>query len=418
LEAIVWRNRNFDFMVASLFISRAGDTFTFLALAIQVDSLFDDPTKSAGALAAVLMAFALPQVVFGLFAGTLVDRWDRRRTMVAADLARAALIPGFLLLRTPADIPWAMALAFATSSFGSFFYPARTALLPALVKQDDLMQANSWMQVGETFSRLLGPVLAGVVIGAFGSRAAFLVDSASFIGSALFLAAIHGVKTREDVVSTEGLLSAVNDLKSGVRYALGSRLLQGITLGLVLALLGIGGVDVLIVPFTRYAFHAAPEALGLLMTAQGVGMVAGGLLTSALARKVRPLTISVTSMLVLCVVVAAFGMAPTYLVGLLLIPWAGLTLAPLNASLQTMLQQGVPSHMLGRAGALTEVASTLAQLASMGGAGGLAGLVGLRPTFVLGGSLLGIGALVMGGLLRNEAPLPMASVSVDVPVGD
>lgn len=414
----MWRNRNFDLMVASLFISRAGDSFTFLALAIQVDSLFDDPTRSAGALGAVLMAFALPQVLFGLFAGTLVDRWDRRRTMVAADLARAAMIPGFLFLRSPADVPWAMALAFATSSFGAFFYPARTALLPALVKQDNLMPANSWMQVGETFSRLLGPILAGVVIGAFSSRAAFLVDSASFVGSAVFLVAIRGVKTREAERPTEGLMSAVNDLKSGVRYALGSRLLQGITLGVVLALLGIGGVDVLIVPFTRYAFHAAPEALGLLMTAQGVGMVAGGLLTSALARKVSPLAISVASMLLLAVAVAAFGMAPTYLAGLLTIPWAGLTLAPLNASLQTMLQQGVPSHLLGRAGAMTEVASTLAQLVSMGGAGGLAGLVGLRPTFVIGASLLGLGGLAMGGLLRREVSWAVPSMSVNVTAGD
>lgn len=405
------RNRNFGMMVASLFISRAGDTFTFLALAIQVDSLYSDPKQSAGALASVLIAFALPQLVFGLFAGTLVDRWDRRRTMVVADLARAALILGFLFLRSPADVPWAMALAFATSSFGAFFYPARTALLPSIVEDDELMQANSWMQVGETFSRLAGPILAGVVIGTWGSRAAFLVDSVSFLGSGLFLVAIRGVRTRAVDALEGSITSPIEDLRAGIRFALGSKLLQGITIGLVLALMGIGGVDVLIVPFTRFAFHAAPEALGLLLTAQGVGMVAGGLLAGVLARKLSPLAISIASMLVLGAVMAGFGMAPSYLVGLLLIPWAGLALAPLNASLQTMLQQGVPSNMLGRAGALTEMASTTAQLASMGGAGGMAALVGLRPTFVLGGALIVLGALAMGGLLRVRAPSGMPAVS-------
>jgi DHA3 family macrolide efflux protein-like MFS transporter len=400
----VLRNRNLGAMVASLFISRAGDTFAFLSLAITVDSLYTNSAQSAGALASVLIAFALPQLVFGLFAGTLVDRWDRRRTMVVADLARAALIPGFVFLRSPADVPWAMALAFTASSFGAFFYPARTALLPALVAQDELMQANSWMQVGETFSRLVGPILAGVVIGAWGSRFAFLVDSASFLGSALFLVAIRGARTREQSASQTGLMSAAKDLQAGIRYAVRSRLLRGITLGLVLALLGIGGVDVLIVPFTHYAFDAAPQALGLLLTVQGVGMVAGGLLAGVLARKVSPLVIAVASMLLLGGVMAAFGGAPTYLAGLLIIPWAGLALAPLNASLQTMLQQGVPGKMLGRAGALTEMASTTAQLASMGGAGGMAALVGLRPTFVVGGSLIALGALVMGTLLRREKP--------------
>lgn len=413
----MWRDRNFGMMVASLFISRAGDSFTFLALAIRVDSLYSDPKQSAGALASVLIAFALPQLVFGLFAGTLVDRWDRRRTMIVADLARAALIPGFLFLRSPADVPWAMALAFSASSFGAFFYPARTALLPALVKEDQLMQANSWMQVGETMSRLVGPILAGLIIGSRGSGPAFLVDSASFVGSAAFLMAIRGVKTRERATEGGGAPSAVSDLRAGVRYAVGSRLLQGITLGLVLALLGIGGVDVLIVPFTRFAFHAAPEALGLLLTMQGIGMIAGGLLAGGLARKFSPLFIAVASMVLLGAVMAGFGMAPTYLVGLLLMPWAGLALAPLNASLQTMLQQGVPGNMLGRAGALTEMASTTAQLVSMGGAGGLAALVGLRGTFVLGGVLIAVGAGGMGALLRAPATVAATKTSA-IPAGD
>ncbi len=381
--------------------------FTFLALAIQVTSLYSDPKQSAGALASVLIAFALPQLVFGLFAGTLVDRWDRRRTMVVADLARAAFIPGFLFLRSPADVPWAMALAFIASSFGAFFYPARTALLPALVQEDELMQANSWMQVGETLSRLAGPILAGVIIGTWGSGPAFLVDSASFVGSAIFLAGIRGAKTRAAAPSEGGITSTLDDLRAGVRYALGSRLLQGITLGLVLALLGIGGVDVLIVPFTRFAFHAAPEALGLLMTAQGVGMVAGGLLAGALARKLSPLFISVTAMLLLGVVMAGFGMAPTYLIGLLLIPWAGLALAPSERQPADHAATRRPGEHVGRAGALTEMASTTAQLASMGGAGGMAALVGLRSTFVVGGVLIALGGLAMGGLLRGQAPSRM-----------
>jgi MFS family permease len=352
------------------------------------------------------MSFLLPQVIFGLFAGTLVDRWDRRRTMILADLARAALIPGLLLLRSPADVPWAMALAFCVSTFSAFFYPARTALLPGLVPEEQLLQANSWMQVGETFARLAGPVLAGIVIGALGSRPAFLVDSASFLGSAACLVLIRGIPTRAERTEQGVSNSTLDDLRAGVRYAAGSRLLQGITLGLVLALLGIGGVDVLIVPFTRFAFNVAPQALGLLLTLQGVGMIAGGLLAGWLGSKLAPVVTAVSTMVLLGVAMAAFGEAPTYLVGMLIIPFAGLALAPLNASLQTLLQQGVPGHMLGRAGALTEMASTLAQLISMGGAGALAGWVGLRLTFVFGGVMITLGAASMAALLRAKSTSP------------
>lgn len=398
----MWRNRNLDFLIGSLVISRAGDTFTFLALAIRVDSLYTDPTQSARSLGIVLMAFALPQLVFGLFAGTLVDRWDRRRVMIAADLARAALIPLLVFLRTPGDILWAAVLAFAVSSFSAFFYPARTALLPAVVEDEELMAANSWMQVGETVARLVGPILAGMVIGLWGGNVAFLFDSASFVGSALCLFLVWGVESKVQTASAGGSASAWKDLVEGVRYALGNRLLQAVTIGIALALLGIGGVDVLIVPFTRFAFNAPPEALGLLMTVQGAGMLVGGLMIGAFSNRWSPVKIAVASTALLAFGLGAFGMAPSYLVGLMVVPVFGFALPPLNASLQTLLQTEIPGEMLGRAGALVEMASSSAYMLSMAAAGPVSTVVGLRHTYVLSGVLVMTAAVTMAWLLRSH----------------
>lgn len=226
------RNRNFLLLWGSLLISRGGDTFTFLALAVTVDGMFDQPGDSARGLAMVLIAFAL-------FAGTMVDRLDRRWVMVASDVLRAALVPVFLLIRTPADLPLAFLIAFAVSSFSIFYYPARTALLPNVVEKDDLLTANSWMEVGSTISRLAGPMLAGIVIGAFGSRVAYWADRPTFLASGLLLVFIRGVETRIVKQAGQVVSSAWSDLKAGVRYAVGSRLLQGVTVGLALAVLGI-----------------------------------------------------------------------------------------------------------------------------------------------------------------------------------
>ncbi len=405
------RNRNFLLLWLAQWISGAGDTFSFLALAVRIDSFFTDPGDSARALGGVLIAFALPQLLLGIFAGTLVDRWDRRRVMVVSDLARAALVPAFLLLRDPGHLFWAFGIAFSISSFSALFYPARGALLPALVAEEDLMSANGWMQVGRTVAILSGPILAGIVVGRWGTGVAFGVDGASYLVSALLVLSIRGVVTRP--ASKEALQRpAWHDLAEGVRYVLQSRLLQGIILGLGVAMLGLGAVNVLFVPFLRRAFQAPPEALGGLQAAQGGGMLLGGLAMGTLGKRFSPLRVSVTAMFLLGLAVALFGMAPGYSVALLIIPFVGLTIPPLNAGLQTMMQQEIPQRMLGRAGSVVDMAITLANLTSMGAAGWLGGLLGLREVFLLAGGLTLAGGLAMGWALRVGGSQKGAAIEV------
>lgn len=395
------RNRNFMLLWAAQWISAAGDTFSFLALAIRIDSFFTDAGDSARALGMVLIAYALPVFLFGIFAGTLVDRWDRKRVMIASDVIRALLAPTFLLIRSPDDLPLAFAAAFLLSSFSVFFYPARTALLPNIVEETDLMSANGWMQVGQTMARLSGPILAGIVVGRWGTGTAFWIDAVSYLISAILVLGIVGVLTRAKS-EEDTKQPAWRDLAEGVRYALGSQLLQGITLGLGVAMLGIGAVNVLFVPFLRHTFGVSPEALGGIQTAQGMGMLLGGLLMGGLGKRLPPRLVSVASMVMLGVGIGLFGIAPVYAMTLVIMPVVGFTLPPLNAALNTMLQRGVPKEMLGRAGSVTDMAISLTNLISMGAAGWLGDLLGLRETFMLGGLLCLMGGLAMGWLLGGH----------------
>ena len=84
------KNRNFLLLFSAQSISAAGDTFGFLALAIRMDGFSQDAGASSRALGGIRIAIALPTLLFGIFAGTMVDRWDRRRVMILSDLARAA----------------------------------------------------------------------------------------------------------------------------------------------------------------------------------------------------------------------------------------------------------------------------------------------------------------------------------------
>jgi MFS family permease len=394
------KNKNFILLWISQSISGAGDTFTFLALTLKINDFYTDPGDSARALSGVLIAFALPQLLLGIFAGTLVDRIDRRKVMIASDVVRALIVPSFLLIRTPADIPWAMLIAFLASSFSVFFYPARTALIPAIVDKDDLMTANGWMQMGLTVARLTGPVLAGIVVGTWGANFAFGIDSVSFLISGVLLVGITGISTKADR-GEHVEKSPWTDLKEGVSFAFRSRLLQGVTLGISLAMLGLGAVNVLFVPFLRHVFGAPPEALGGIQASQGVGMLVGGLLIGVLGKKLRPLTVALIAMMLLSVAVVAFGFIPDYAFVFFVMPIAGFALPPLNASLQTMFQKGVPQHILGRAGSVMDMTVTLANLISMGAAGWMGDLIGIRQTFVFSGVLLLVGGLSMAWMLKG-----------------
>jgi predicted MFS family arabinose efflux permease len=107
-------------------------------------------------------------------------------------------------------------------------------------------------------------------------------------------------------------------------------------------------------------------------------------------------------MVILGISVGLFGFAPAYSYAFILMPLAGFTLPPINASLQTMLQRGVPNQILGRAGSVMDMAISLANLFSMGVAGWMGDLIGLRETFIISGIMLVLGGLAMGWILRAE----------------
>jgi predicted MFS family arabinose efflux permease len=181
-----------------------------------------------------------------------------------------------------------------------------------------------------------------------------------------------------------------------------SRLLQGVTLGIGIAMLGIGAVNVLFVPFLRDAFVVDPKILGGIETAQGAGMVLGALSIGALAKRLSSLKISVVAMIGLGLGIGVFGLAPALSLIVAAMPLIGFTLPPINASLSTMLQRGIPDGLLGRAGSVMDMASSLTNLLSMGLAGWIAGILGLRETFVLAGAIILIAGVAMGWMLQTD----------------
>ena len=185
--SLLKRNRNFRLLYTGQTISQLGDWFNTVA----VYSLLLDLTGSARAVALMLIAQMLPFGIVGPLAGVVVDRLNRRRIMIAADVIRGVLMLGLLLVRRADQVWIAYVVTALAVSAQAFFEPARTATIPNVTSAEELLPANALSSATWSAMLAIGASVGGVVTAVFGRDVAFIVNSASFFISAMFIAATH-----------------------------------------------------------------------------------------------------------------------------------------------------------------------------------------------------------------------------------
>ena len=165
-------------------ISLFGDRLHQIALGVMVFAL----TGSALQTGLVFLAATLPNLLLGPIAGTFVDRWDQKRVMIVSDLLRAALVLAIPFV-VEVGVAYVYALVFVITTISLFFRPAKAAILPRIVRREDLTPANGAIWTGETIADIAGYPLAGLFVGFLGTELAlaFWVDSVTYIVSAVLL---------------------------------------------------------------------------------------------------------------------------------------------------------------------------------------------------------------------------------------
>jgi MFS family permease len=400
----VLANRNFRFLWIGQTISQIGDGLTNLALLIVINQL----TGSSAALAVMMVVIAVPQLIFGLVSGVLVDRWDRRRVMIISDILRGLLVLGFILVRRPEQIWIFYVLGFLQAAVGTFFNPARTALMPNLLERDELLTANAFAQTTQVITAVIGSALAGVLVGVAGSAwPAFLLDGLSFFLSALFVLRIAA--PRAAGLEAGGLRETVSQLGQGIQYLFSRRLLMGLILTFAVTMLGLGAVNVLIIPFLVNLLQAPTETLGIFDAAQVAGMILGGGLLAALAARLKTNQIIGIGMLLVGLFVGLFGASQTILMTLVCMFFIGLFIAPVQSTATTILQQTIPDDIRGRASSAMNTTISLANVVSMACAGWLGDQLGIRPVFWLAGGLTLCASLLAVVMMREPAQAPGAA---------
>jgi MFS family permease len=269
--SLLRQNRNFRLLFVGQAISQLGDWFNSVA----VYALLLDLTGSATAVAWMMIVQFLPIAVVGPLAGVVVDRVNRRRLMIGADLVRGCLILGLLLVRT-ADHVWiayvVMALTVAASAF---FEPARTATIPNITTAQELLPANALASATWSAMLAVGASVGGAVTALAGRNTAFVINAASFFWSALFILLTRYDATPPVSPRPTGLLALTGlaDLADGIRYVRHNAhvaALMCVKAGWGLA----GGVLLLLTIFGQRVFPVAGGAaagIGVLYGARGLG---------------------------------------------------------------------------------------------------------------------------------------------------
>jgi len=394
----VLRIPDFRRLWAAQGISDVGDGLTLLTLMLLVNAL----TKSTLALAAVAIVVAIPPLTIGMVAGTYADRWDRRRIMIVSDALRAVVVLGFVLIDSAAMLPALLALAFVQASIGTFFTPARGALVPRVVPAGGLLAANAVTQATRVIAGVVGAGLAGLIVGIAGETwPAFVLDAATFLVSVLL---VYGVDRRAgrpadaDNVRSAGVGSSV---MAGIRVVASTRVLWVTLLALATTMFGIGAVNVLFLPLLVRVLDVNPAWLGAVDLAQSASMVLAAGLVAVLAARLRPTTIVSGSLMGLSVLVALVGLSMSvfHVVGLLFM--MGWLITPAQASVVTLMQTGVDDAMRGRVMGTLQASMSGAGIASMLFAGVFGDILGIRTVFLLSGAIVMAGGVLALVLYRG-----------------
>jgi DHA3 family macrolide efflux protein-like MFS transporter len=421
----ILRNRSFVALWLGQTISFIGDYFYWLAVPIMVEKL----TGSALQVGLSVIASALPMLLLGPVAGVFVDRWDRRRTMIVADIVRGLLVLACLLVRTTEQVWIYYVVAFLMSCVSRFFFPAQNAILPIIVPgKADLLAANGLMQIVQTAGFLIGPALAGFSIGLWGGQVAFVVESVTFFVSAAAILAMAVPRTTvgRQAIETAGRYAEIaavwEEMRQGIVYLFGNRTMVGVLLCLAVVQLGVGAINVTWVPFMQRTFGLGPEGLGAVDTAQGVGMALGGVMLGFVAGRLGKKNLAGWSIVFIGGMIALMGMAPPFSLANLIpalqgnVPVAeaslgqrlvyvpltlllysmllGVALVPAQSALMTMMQFAVPDLKRGRVGSALNALTTAAGLTSMAASAALAEVVALRAIYVASGIIVSMAGLV------------------------
>ena len=365
-------------------ISHAGDAVFMIAL----PWLMLDITGSKSLTSLVSMSAYLPAVLFGLFAGVVVDRYNRKWIMIYSDILRAllvaviplSLIYGFI---SPLLIG---AITFSLSTFSAFFYPARDSLIPHIVTAEELPAANSAISVSGQMSHLLGPLFAGIGISIFGLKHLFTADAISFLFSILLISLIVGPARKLTIEKHPPKWQGIVEGLTYVNSHKGLRILLILTFVNNIFIMGpaIIGLPV----FVREVLTSDFGVLAKLEVAMAAGMIVGSFVFWKAEKNISPISILLFGIVMDGATYTLLFIADTSFIAILVLIIHGIGIPLITVSRTTIIQAVVPDEFRGRLFSMIYMAVMGTTAISVGLTGFILEFIGADSLFLL----IGVGA--------------------------
>jgi Na+/melibiose symporter-like transporter len=418
-----WRmlasRRDLRLVLAAGLVSGAGDWILIIGLVYRVYAI----TGSTVASALTMASSYAPRVLLGAVAGVFADRWDRKRTMITADLLLAAVLLPLLRVHDAGQVWIVFAVMFAEGAIQQFFSPTEQAMVPTLVPDTELVAANAVSGQVSNVARLAGSALGGIIAAAAGVGAVTIADAASFVASAALLALVRATGRAAARPGGPGgpvrerIAGIGDELRDGLRLSVRHRVLRTLMIFALVTSVGEGIMGTLFTPFVEHVLHGSSQEFGLVVAAQAVGGILGGALAAGFGHRVR------ASRLLSCGAIA-FGLVDLaiflYPLGYVAV-WpavAGMVIVGLPgaltmAGLMTLFQRSTSDSHRGRVfGALSAVEGVTV-LAGTLGAGFLSRYAGIVPVLAIQGAGYVVAGLAMLARLREGAGQGNRCGSVD-----
>ena len=404
------RERDLRLVLCAGLVSLSGDWILTIGLLYRVYAM----TGSTVAAALTVLCSTAPPVLLGSVAGMFADRWDRKRTMVVADLLMAAGLLPLLDVHGRGQVWLVYAVLLFEGVVAQFFSPAQQAMVPRLVPDDQLLAANALNGQVRDVSRLAGSALGGIVAALGGVAAVALADAASFAGSAALLWCVWATgqvapSATAALPPRRRLAAMIRETRDGIRLTARHRFLRALMIFVVITCVGEGIFSTLVTPFLEHILHASSQEFGLVSAAQAVGGIAGGLLAVSVSQRVPATRLFCWGAVGFGAVDLAIALYPLGYRALwpsfVLMIVVGLPGALVLAGLMTLFQRNTEDSYRGRVFGALNAVEGFAMLTGTLAAGFLSRPLGIVPVFAVQGAgyvLAGLGMLMW---LREETTL-------------
>ncbi len=410
------RQRNFALLWWGGLVSLTGNRLLSIALPFYVYQ----QTGSTLVTATMVLATSLPSMLFGSLAGVFVDRWDRKRVMVITNLLLAIVLLPLFAVKPTGWIWLVYGVAFLEATIAIFFGLAENALLPTLVGHEQLLAANSLNSLNDTIARLIGPALGGLLLSIWGIEHVIFFDSVSYLLAFLLIVWVQPPAKSRRIAAADEIPARFawqvfrTDWQAGWQIVRRERVLARLLLVTSVTTLGGTMFDPLVAPWAYSVLHVDASLFGWMLTLQGAGGIAGGLLIGYIKR-IRPAYLFSLSSIVVGFILLVMYQTVTIPFVLLLCFLAGLPTVGARIGLQTLFHENVIDAYRGRVFGLVGMIGSALELLSVSFAGVMSGIVGIVPLLSLAALLTvfagTLALLLLPAVTATNNFLPKATVT-------